>query len=237
MRLFSNFLLTESNYEKKINHIQLLYSFTIKLNVHPALTMRSDDFFDSFCFQINPQKNATLPYFGNFWIDFYNFYMPIHKVIAIIIINFGLITNFSLMKVLSRKNMSSPSNTFLIGISIADTIVLVVYIFAWIFFIAFDRLTYEWTLWFIASMGPYCLFRSISSWATVFLALWRVISLYFPMQKKMKLNERNAIITLIVIYSVCVISYIPFSTNYYVGNRNCLVNGSTTVIYHVSIIM
>lgn len=113
---------------------------------------------NTFCNQFLP-RNGTLPYFGDFWIDFFQFYLPIHKVISIIIVIFGLICNLFMMIVLTRKKMASPSNTFLIGISIADTTVLIIYLFTWIPLISYDHFSYEFIFWSIALLTPYLIFR------------------------------------------------------------------------------
>lgn len=112
------------------------------------------------CEQFSPQFNdKTLPYFGNFFIQFSIIYLEIYKVISIIIIIFGLITNFLLLGVLTRKKMASPSNTFLIGISVADTTVLIVHFFIWIPLINYNQISYEMAFWFVALFPPYCVFR------------------------------------------------------------------------------
>lgn len=111
-----------------------------------------------FCEQYST-PNETLPYFGDIFIKFSIIYLEIHKVISIIIIIFGLITNFLLLGVLTRKKMASPSNTFLIGISVSDSTVLIIYLFTWIRLISFDQMTFASALWFVALFQPYCVFR------------------------------------------------------------------------------
>lgn len=104
-------------------------------------------------------SNETLPYFGRFFIQFSTVYLEIHKFLAVLIIIFGLVTNVLLLHVLSRKKMASPSNTFLIGISLSDTTVLIIYLFTWIPLISFNQMSYDWNFWFVALFTPYCIFR------------------------------------------------------------------------------
>lgn len=190
----------------------------------------------NFCSQFLP-RNVSLAYHGDSWICFNKFYSPFHEVGAILVIIFGLLTNTSLMIVLTRKKMSSPSNTYLIGISIADTAVLIIYFFEWLPLVAYKEGTYEYILWFTLLLPPYLVFRSVSNWLTVFLAVWRVITIYAPHQTFMELSNRNAIFTIVAAFGLVPFVFIPNMFSFRVDFANCtLSNGRQKYFFYVSMI-
>lgn len=190
----------------------------------------------NYCNQFLP-PNVPLDYYGDSWICFNKFYSLFHEVSAILVIMFGFLSNISLMVVLTRKKMSSPSNIYLIGISIADTTVLIIYFFEWLPLVVYKDGTYEYILWFTLLLPPYLVFRSVSNWLTVFLAVWRVISIYTPFQTFMKLSNMNAIFTIVASFGLVPFLFIPNMFSFRVDFVNCTFpNGRQKNFFHVSMI-
>lgn len=180
-------------------------------------------------------KNVTLPFYGHYFIAFSRYYAPIHEILIIFIITLGLMSNVSLLIVLTRKRMSSPTNTFLIGISIADSSVLITYFFIWLQTVLYGFGSFEYTYVFATMLPPYIIYRGVSSLITVFLALWRVISLYFPFQSRIKLNGENAVKGSLICFGLCQVLFIPQTYSFRVSYANCTYpEGIKRVIYYVS---
>ena len=179
--------------------------------------------------------NVTLPFYGNYFIAFSRYYAPVHEIFIIFIITLGLMSNASLLIVLTRKRMSSPTNTFLIGISIADSSVLITYFFIWLQIVLFGFGSFEYAYVFATMLPPYIIYRGVSSLITVLLALWRVTSLYFPFQSRIKLNGENAIKGSLICFGLCQVLFIPQTYSFGVSYANCTFSkGIKRVIYYVS---
>lgn len=191
----------------------------------------------TFCAQFS-RSNTTSPYFGEFWHQLFVLYLPIHKIVSVLLVIAGLFMNALLLIVLTRKKMASPSNTFLIGISVADTTVLIIYLFSWVPLITFHPFSYDFYFWTIFTLIPYLIFRSISSWITVFLALWRVVTLYLPFQTTLQLDNRNATILILACFLVVPLGFMPHLYSMKVDHHLCLISRGTSqtnqTVYTVS---
>lgn len=178
--------------------------------------------------------NVTLPFYGNYFIAFSRFYAPIHEVLVMVIIILGLISNVSLMAVLTRKDMSSPTNIFLIGISVADCSVLMTYFCIWLPLVKYKVGSYEFAHALATMLPPYAIYRSVSSLLTVLLASWRVMRLYLPFQSRINLSESSAIKGTLICFGLCQVLFIPSTYSYGVTHSNCtLSNGTNKIIYYV----
>lgn len=189
------------------------------------------------CNQFRP-SNISLPFYGNYFIKFSRFYSPIHECLIPFIVFFGLLSNASLLVVLTRKKMISATNIFLIGMSVADSCVLISYFCIFIPLVKFKFGSYEYSYTFTQILPVYIIYRGASSLLTVLLALWRVTSLYFPFQSKIKLNERNAVIGTLICFGLCQILFIPQTVSFMVDTKNCSIEkGNQTFnknVYNVS---
>lgn len=186
------------------------------------------------CKFLNPAVDVSKPFYVNYAIAFSQFYTPIHKVLVGIIVAFGLISNGSLLAVLTRKKMSSATNKFLIGISIADSVVLITYSCIWIQFVQRKFFSYELSYAFATYIGPYLMYRGVSSLLTVLLALWRVSSLYFPFQSSIKLTDGNAVKGMLFCFGICQILFIPHTIGFKNISANCTINGMYQTVFYVS---
>lgn len=189
---------------------------------------------DPFCYQFLP-RSTPLPYFGDFFSQFFAYYIPVHNIIIQPVIIFGLISNIMLMIVLTReKMMKNLSNVFLIGISIFDITTLVIYSFMAFPMTKFGTYSYRYNFWFIVLLPPYLIFRSASTWITVFLAFWRVILLHFPFQTMMKLDTRNAVKCIIFSSFISIIAITPHYLTFIVNHSACEIRKKIEHFYYVS---
>lgn len=160
----------------------------------------------------------------SFLYEFFSYY----------IILFGLISNIVLLIVLTRKNLiSNPSNIFLIGISFADLFVMITHVTIIGVGLLTTEHSYTASLWIIFLMPPCYITCSISSWITVCLAGWRVITLYFPFQRTLKLSIRNAVINIISVYLI-VISLMGWHYFwYFINSIDCTTDGAAVKVYFI----
>lgn len=168
---------------------------------------------DKFNFSRKICKHITKWDYGtDFWSTFGRNYLRVHAYDAPIIITFGVICNILLLIVLTRKNMLNPTNVFLIGISIADMVTLLTYSCLLLPNILFSKFDFEHSYWYTTFYTPFSMFRWISTWITVMLGTWRVISIYYPFQTFIGMDMKNSKVISIAIY---ILSIFPHVINLY----------------------
>lgn len=146
----------------------------------------------------------------------------IHLTMVSTICTFGTLTNFIAIIVLSRKKLiKNPNNLFLIVISICGFIALIASFVLFLLDITYRKLSYQHTQGVIIVLPLCYLLCAIHTWMTVFLAVWRVVTLDFPMNTSMKMSIRNVMINIvIVIIAVCVF-HIPHYQSLAVQTVEC----------------
>ncbi|XP_074599409.1 uncharacterized protein LOC141853819 [Brevipalpus obovatus] len=152
--------------------------------------------------------NQTLfPNDNSFWISLYvacygfkTAYQPIHFYLTLAICSFGLVANMLNIIVLTRKTMHSPTNALLTGLAITDTLVMLDYIFfdTYTFFLPED--SYGSALFVLLHAHFSIVFHGVSTWITICLAVWRLLSVSYPTQSRTWFTMRNAIISIVVTY-------------------------------------
>lgn len=136
---------------------QMLTNTLASMIKTPMLT--SQMFSDPFCHQFL-ERQTPLPYFGDFFLKFFKFYLPIHKTIIYPVIIFGFISNALMLIVLTHAKMiNNTTNIFLIGISIFDTTTLIICFFLAIPMLQFGDHSFNWNYWFVLLFSPYLIFR------------------------------------------------------------------------------
>lgn len=160
----------------------------------------------------------------------------LYEVLSVYIVIFGLISNLILLIVLTRKNLlSNPSNVFLIGISFADLLVMTTHISIFLVTLLTTEHSYMLMLWTILLMPPCYITCSIGTWITVCLAGWRVIALYFPFQRTLKLSGKNASIIVICIYVMVTTLMGWHYFWYYISTIDCFANHSNVLYRDIEV--
>ena len=160
----------------------------------------------------------------------------VYEVLSVYIVIFGLISNSILLIVLTRKNLiSNPSNVFLIGISFADLLVMTTHISIFLVTLLTIEHSYMLTLWTILLMPPCYITCSIGTWITVCLAGWRVIALYFPFQRRLKLSVKNASIIVICVYVMVTTVMGWHYFWYYISAIDCFSNHSNVLYRNIEV--
>ncbi|XP_015793655.1 uncharacterized protein LOC107370176 isoform X2 [Tetranychus urticae] len=114
-----------------------------------------------------------------------------------------------------RKNMVSPTNAILTGLAVADMLVMVDYIpFSIHNHIRHEQpptelYSYPWTVFTFFHAHFSVVFHSISTWLTILLAVWRLLSVSYPTRSRTWFTMRSAIISIISIYLIVPIFCIP----------------------------
>ncbi|XP_053625446.1 G-protein coupled receptor dmsr-1-like [Plodia interpunctella] len=146
--------------------------------------------------------------------DFQKVYIQFHGYISLIICLLGSAANSVNIAVLSRKEMTSSTNSILTGLAVADLLVMIDYIpFALHIYIKIgsehNRNTYGWAVFVYFHSIFSQTFHTISIWLTITLAVWRFIAIKFPQKNRTLCNKRNTNIAIAVAYVVCPILCLP----------------------------
>lgn len=144
------------------------------------------------------------------------------KLISVIILIFGLISNALLLLTLTRKKLiKNPNNIFLIAIGICGSTALSIYFGLFIL----DQISYHYTYSWIyawATFLPICyLVCGIHTWSTVCLAAWRVLTLDFPMENSLRMTRNRVVINIVIITLTVIAFHIPHYTNYHIQKLEC----------------
>lgn len=146
--------------------------------------------------------------------SFHTAYYQVHGYASLLVCLFGSIANSLNIAVLTRREMSSPTNAILTGLAVADLLVMLEYIpFAGHMYLyrrpRRDRFTYGWSFFvlFHSNFGQVC--HTISIWLTVTLAIWRYIAVAHPQKNREWCSFRRTIIAIAGAYVICPIICIP----------------------------
>ncbi|XP_038215724.1 sex peptide receptor-like [Zerene cesonia] len=159
-------------------------------------------------------ENDSVAYCLPGGLDFQRVYVKIHGYIALVICILGSIANSVNIAVLSRKEMTSSTNSILTALAVADLLVMLDYIpFALHIYIKIgtelNRNSYAWAVFVYFHSIFSQTFHTISIWLTITLAVWRFIAIKFPQKNRTLCNKRNTSIAIAVAYAVCPIACLP----------------------------
>lgn len=146
--------------------------------------------------------------------DFYRGYSRLHGYIAVAICVVGSVTNSINIAVLSRREMTSTTNSILTGLAVADLLVMLEYIpYALHMNIKIgpqvNRNTYSWTVFVYFHSIFSQTFHTISIWLAVTLAVWRYIAIAFPQRNRTWCSKKNTTLAIVSAYVICPILCLP----------------------------
>lgn len=135
-------------------------------------------------------------------------YVSIHGYASLIVCVFGSIANGLNIAVLTRREMTSPTNAILTGLAVADMVVMLEYIpYAFHAYLYHrpkkDKYTYAWSFFVMVHSILAQIFHTISIWLTVTLAVWRYIAVAHPQKNREWCSYRRTIFTIGAAYVVC----------------------------------
>ncbi|CAH4037380.1 unnamed protein product [Pieris brassicae] len=146
--------------------------------------------------------------------SFNKVYSRLHGYIAIVICIVGSATNSINITVLSRREMSSPTNSILTGLAVADLLVMLEYI-PYVLHMNIkigpqvNKNTYTWTVFVYFHSIFSQTFHTISIWLAVTLAVWRYIAIAYPHRNRTWCSKRNTSIAIVSAYVICPFLCLP----------------------------
>ncbi|KAG6442630.1 sex peptide receptor-like [Manduca sexta] len=145
---------------------------------------------------------------------FQRVYVQAHGYIAVLLCLFGSAANSVNIAVLSRKEMTSSTNSILTGLAVADLLVMIDYIpFALHMYTKIgselNRNSYGWAVFIYFHSIFSQTFHTISIWLTIMLAVWRYIAIKFPQRNRTLCNKQNTNVAIMLAYAVCPILCLP----------------------------
>ncbi|XP_047512860.1 G-protein coupled receptor dmsr-1-like [Pieris napi] len=146
--------------------------------------------------------------------SFNKVYSRLHGYIAIVICIVGSATNSINITVLSRREMSSPTNSILTGLAVADLLVMLEYI-PYVLHMNIkigpqvNKNTYAWTVFVYFHSIFSQTFHTISIWLAVTLAVWRYIAIAYPHRNRSWCSKRNTSIAIVSAYVICPFLCLP----------------------------
>uniref|UniRef100_A0ABD2WI24 G-protein coupled receptors family 1 profile domain-containing protein n=1 Tax=Trichogramma kaykai TaxID=54128 RepID=A0ABD2WI24_9HYME len=163
---------------------------------------------------------------------FHTGYVAIHGWVALIVCIFGSIANGLNIAVLTRREMTSPTNAILTGLAVADMLVMVEYI-PYAFHSYLDKrprsetFTYSWAVFVLFHSIFAQVFHTISIWLTVMLAIWRYIAVIHAQKSREWCTYKRSIIAIVAAYVICPLICIPIYVTTEVQHRNVTINSSS----------
>ncbi|XP_041977012.1 G-protein coupled receptor dmsr-1-like [Aricia agestis] len=147
-------------------------------------------------------------------LEFQRVYVKVHGYIALIICLLGSIANSVNIAVLSRREMTSSTNSILTALAVADLLVMLEYVpFAFHIYIKIgtelNRNSYGWAVFVYFHSIFSQTFHTISIWLTITLAVWRFVAIKFPQKNSTICNKRNTNLAIAVAYMVCPVVCLP----------------------------
>ncbi|KAK9890767.1 hypothetical protein WA026_012112 [Henosepilachna vigintioctopunctata] len=174
--------------------------------------------------------------------NFSKSYEQIHGVLSLTFCGFGTAANLLIMSVLLRKDMRWPTNFILIGLAIADLLVMIEYIpFSFHRYIYRDRRNYvssyshNWAIFMYFHALFSQIFHFISCCLTVILAIWRYVTISQPHQTRVWFSLKRTLYAIILVY-ICgplICSPIIFSLSIKLYNQTCDYNGKIIGKQHI----
>ncbi|KAJ1532349.1 hypothetical protein ONE63_000953 [Megalurothrips usitatus] len=137
-----------------------------------------------------------------------------HGVVSLLVCLFGSVANGLNIAVLTRREMSSPTNAILTGLAVADLLVMVEYIpFALHHYLLqqplSEKFSYPWSVFVLFHSNFGQVFHTISIWLTLTLAVWRYIAVAHPARNHEWCNMRTTGIAIVSGYVICPLLCIP----------------------------
>ncbi|XP_067013511.1 G-protein coupled receptor dmsr-1-like [Anabrus simplex] len=185
---------------------------------------------------MNRTMNETVPkpslYCGEGLQNFQKTYNHIHGYASLLVCLFGSLANILNIAVLTRREMTSPTNTILTGLAVADLLVMLEYIpFACHQYLPHgrrrpfkDRYSYGWT-WFVlfhSNFAQVC--HTISIWLTVTLAVWRYIAIAHPQHNREWCRMETTLVAIACAYVISPLLCIPFYIAFSIKTGEILVD-------------
>ncbi|CAH1139643.1 unnamed protein product [Phyllotreta striolata] len=168
---------------------------------------------------------------------FQNSYAEIHGLLSVFVCVLGSVANVLNICVLTRKEMTSPTNLILTGLALADLLVMVEYIpFSYYNYLNIEKrkyishFSYSWAVFMIFHALFSQLFHFISCCLTVILALWRLLTIKNPPYTKFWCNLRTTLIVIISTYLLCPLICFPLYKTYTIQDFNQTIDANDKII-------
>ncbi|XP_063972209.1 G-protein coupled receptor dmsr-1-like isoform X2 [Diachasmimorpha longicaudata] len=141
-------------------------------------------------------------------------YVKVHGWASLLVCIFGLIANTLNIAVLSRREMSSPTNAILTGLAVADLLVMLEYIpYASHMYLYHrsrkDTYSYGWAVFVLVHSIFTQVCHTISIWLTVTLAIWRYIAVEYPQSNRQWCSFRRTVLAIAGAYIICPLICLP----------------------------
>nr|WGD18959.1 neuropeptide receptor A13 [Helicoverpa armigera] len=159
-------------------------------------------------------SNATDAYCVPGATNFNKAYSRLHGYIALVICIVGSATNSINIAVLSRREMTSSTNSILTGLAVADLLVMLEYIpYALHMNIKIgpqvNKNTYAWAVFVYFHSIFSQTFHTISIWLAVTLAVWRYVAIAFPQRNSTWCSKKNTTLAIVSAYVICPFLCLP----------------------------
>lgn len=146
--------------------------------------------------------------------NFNRAYSRLHGYIALVICIVGSATNSINIAVLSRREMTSSTNSILTGLAVADLLVMLEYIpYALHMNIKIgphvNKNTYAWAVFVYFHSIFSQVFHTISIWLAVTLAVWRYVAIAYPQRNRTWCSPKNTILAIVSAYVICPFLCLP----------------------------
>ncbi|KDR23127.1 FMRFamide receptor, partial [Zootermopsis nevadensis] len=155
-----------------------------------------------------------------------------HGYVSLVVCLFGSVANSLNIAVLTRREMTSPTNALLTGLAVADLLVMLEYIpFACHMYMpqgawrsATDRYSYPWAAFvlFHSNFAQVC--HTVSIWLTVTLAVWRYIAVAHPQRNREWCCMKTTIAAIVSAYIVSPLLCIPLFLAFSIHPKNAAVD-------------
>ncbi|XP_014285898.1 G-protein coupled receptor dmsr-1 [Halyomorpha halys] len=151
---------------------------------------------------------------GEAFDSLHDAYKEAHGYSSLVVCLFGSVANVLNIVVLTRREMSSPTNAILTGLAVADLLVMLEYIpYCWREVLAVrpkrDKFSYGHALLVLLHAHFSQVFHTISIWLTITLAVWRYIAVVYPQRNREWCGMQQTIIAITSGYLICPILCIP----------------------------
>ncbi|XP_059154203.1 sex peptide receptor-like [Physella acuta] len=159
-------------------------------------------------------------------VKFYLGLSKLHGYIAVAVCLFGVLSNSANIIVLTRRNMSSSTNTLLLWLAVADLLTMVEYLpFALHFYVMepsdpthhpFSSRQFHWIcfLLFHASFSIVC--HTVAIWLTIALAIFRYIYICKPTSGVHYCSQHRARVVVFMVVMITIVICLPnFAVNTY----------------------
>ncbi|KAK9512916.1 hypothetical protein O3M35_001227 [Rhynocoris fuscipes] len=175
------------------------------------------------------------PYCGHAFDLFRNVYRGAHGYISLVVCLFGSVANLLNIVVLTRREMTSPTNAILTGLAVADLLVMLEYIpFAWHMYLSIgsktNRYSYLWALFVLLHSNFTQVCHTISIWLTVTLAVWRYIAVAYPQRNREWCGMQRTIVAIAMGYLTCPLLCIPLFLAFEIQSRVALIDENGNLV-------